>query len=256
MTEIDVRREQPRVTVTIRDPERRNALDAAAASELAGVLRALGADEAIRVIVLTGAGEHFCSGIDLAAGFEGDSVTSELAAGLHAVARALVRAPKPTVARVRGSAVGAGAAIATACDFVYAAETATFAWGFTDIGLAPDTGATYVLPRLVGTRRALDLLATGRRIDATTAAEWGIATEAVPAEEFDAVVDERVTRLAARPTRAVGELKRLVRRNSHRSVEEALRAEARAQDRLVRTDDFAEGVTAFFADREPAFEGS
>jgi 2-(1,2-epoxy-1,2-dihydrophenyl)acetyl-CoA isomerase len=255
MTEIDVTRAEPRATVTIRKPQRRNAIDGAAASDLASVLRTLGADESIRAVVLTGAGDHFCSGIDLTGGFEGDDVPTELATGLHAVARALVRAPKPTVARVRGSAAGAGAAIATACDFVYAEETAAFGWEFTDIGLAPDTGATYVLPRLVGTRRALDLLATGRRIDAATAAEWGIATEAVPADEFDAVVDERVASLAARPTRAVGELKRLVRRNSHRSLEEALRAEARAQDRLVRTDDFAAGVTAFFADRDPAFEG-
>lgn len=255
MTEIDVTRGERRATVTISNPERRNALDTAAAAELADSLRALVADESVRVIVLRGDGDHFCSGIDLAGGFDGAGVAGELETGLHAVARTLLRAPTPTVANVRGCAVGAGAAIATACDFVYAHEAAEFGWGFTDIGLAPDTGATYVLPRLVGVRRALALLTTGRRVDAERAVDLGIATEAVPDAEFESVVDERVAMLASRPTQAVGELKRLVQRNTHRSLEEALRAEARAQERLVRTDDFAEGVTAFFSDREPTFEG-
>jgi 2-(1,2-epoxy-1,2-dihydrophenyl)acetyl-CoA isomerase len=255
MTEIDVDREGPRATVTIRNPERRNAIDTAACEELAGHLRSLAAADDVRVVVLRGAGAHFCSGIDLAGGFDGDGVAAELETGLHAVARALVRAPVPTVAAVRGNAEGAGAAIATACDFVYAEASAEFGWGFTNIGLAPDTGATYVLPRLVGVRRALDLLVTGRRIDAATAAEWGIATETVPDAEFEAIVDERTAMLAARPTAAVGELKRLVYRGTHRSLEETLRGEARAQERLVRTDDFAEGVAAFFADRDPEFTG-
>jgi enoyl-CoA hydratase/carnithine racemase len=104
-------------------------------------------------------------------------------------------------------------------------------------------------------RRALDLLVTGRRVDATTAAEWGIATEAVPDEAFESTVDERTATLAARPTAAVGQLKRLVHRGTHRSLEETLRAEARVQERMVRTDDFTEGIGAFFADREPEFTG-
>jgi len=255
MTTIEVTRDQDYATVTISNPERKNAISAAACQEMAGELRSLATDDDVRCVVVTCAGEDFCSGLDLTEGIAGASVSQELETGLNAIATALLRMAKPTVARVRGACVGAGASIATACDFVYAEAGARFGWGFTDIGLAPDTGATYVLPRLVGVRRALDLLMTGRRVDAAEAVELGIATEAISSEEFEDAVAERVATLASRPTLALGETKRLVQRNTHRSLEEALTAEARAQERMVVSDDFAEGVSAFFEKREPEFEG-
>ncbi|MFB6180078.1 MAG: enoyl-CoA hydratase/isomerase family protein [Halorientalis sp.] len=255
MTAIDVMREDAYATVTISNPERKNAISAEACQTMAAELRELAVDDAIRCVVVAGAGEDFCSGIDLAEGIGGASVSQELETGLNAIATALMRMEKPTVASVTGACVGAGASIATACDFVYAEEGAQFGWGFTDIGLAPDTGATYVLPRLVGVRRALDLLMTGRRIDAERAVDLGIATEAIPAEVFTETVAERVAMLTARPTLALGETKRLVQRNSHRSLEQALRAEARAQERMILTDDFSEGVQAFFQGRDPEFQG-
>jgi 2-(1,2-epoxy-1,2-dihydrophenyl)acetyl-CoA isomerase len=255
MTEITVSHEDDIVTITMSNPERKNALDGAAAEAMAEHLREAAHDRSVRCVLVRGEGDAFCSGIDLAGDLGGSSAAAELEGGLNAIATSLLRMEKPVVAAVSGPAVGAGAAIATACDFVYAAESATFGWGFTDIGLAPDTGATYVLPRLVGVRRAMELLTTGERITADEAVECGIANEAVPDAEFDEFVDERTTELAARPTRAVGAAKRLVLRNTHRSLEEALAAEARTQDRMVETDDFSEGIQAFVEDREPEFTG-
>ncbi len=252
---VDCTRDPPVATITISNPERKNAIDAPAAETMAGHVNDLAHDDSIRCVVVTGDGEAFCSGLDLAGDMGGLSPAGELEIGLNAIVRRLLRMEKPTVARVRGPAVGAGASIATACDFVYADEDAFFQWGFTNIGLAPDTGATYVLPRLVGIRRAMELLAFGDRVGAETAAEDGIVTEALPAEGFDAAVDDRVDRLASRPTLALGETKRLVYRSHDRPLGETLQDEARTQERMVETEDFGEGIAAFAADREPEFEG-
>lgn len=242
-------------TVTISNPDRKNAISLDAAETMAGHVHDLAHDDSVRCVVLQGDGDAFSSGLDLASGLGGSGPTEELERGLNAIVRGLVRMGKPTVASVRGPAVGAGASLATACDFVYAARSAYFSWGFTDIGLAPDTGATWVLPKLVGTRRALELLITGEEITAEEAVALDVATDAVPDGELEAFVDDRVATLASRPTLAVAAAKRLVYRNAHRSLEEALRAEARAQERMVETADFAEGVAAFAEKREPEFEG-
>jgi len=255
MTDIEITRDGAIATVTISNPERHNAIDVDACEVMAEELRDLAYSDSVRAVVIEGEGEAFCSGIDLAEGIGSGGVMGELETGLNAIATGLIRMEKPTVAKVSGPAVGAGASIATACDFVYAAETAEFGWGFTDIGLAPDTGATWVLPRLVGVRRALGLLVTARRVPAPEAVELGIVTEAIPDDEFTGTVAERVATLADRPTRAVAHAKRLVYRNWHRSLEEGLRAEARAQERVAQTEDFSEGVMAFFEDRDPEFEG-
>jgi len=242
-------------TVTIANPARKNAMDAPLSAELADRVHDLAHDDGVRCVVLTGEGDAFCAGLDLAGDMGGGSPAEELEVGFNAVARGLIRMEKPTVAKVRGPAVGAGASIAAACDFVYAAEDAFFEWGFTDIGLAPDTGATYTLPRLVGTRRAIELLVTGERLDAAAAVELDVANETVPDDELDAHVAERAETLAGRPTLAVAAAKRLVYRSGQRSLEETLREEALAQEAMIETEDFMEGVAAFVADREPEFEG-
>ena len=255
MTRIDVSRENGVATVLLSNPDRKNALSSDACESMAESLRELAHDSSVRCVVVEGEGDAFCSGIDLASDIGAGGPSEELEGGLNAIATALMRMEKPTVAKVSGPAVGAGASIATACDFVYAANSAEFGWGFTDIGLAPDTGATYVLPRLVGQRTAMELLTTGRRVDADEAVELDIATEAVPDADLDEFVDERIEMLLSRPTRAVGEAKRLLLRNTHRSLEEALAAETRAQERVVGTDDFAEGIQAFVEGRDPEFTG-
>ena len=242
-------------TVTIANPARKNAMDAPLSAELADRVHDLAHDDGVRCVVVTGEGDAFCAGLDLAGDMGGGSPAGELEVGFNAVARGLIRMEKPTVAKVRGPAVGAGASIAAACDFVYAAEDAYFEWGFTDIGLAPDTGATYTLPRLVGTRRSIELLVTGERLDAAAAVELDVANETVPDDELDAHVAERAETLAGRPTLAVAATKRLVYRSGQRSLEEMLREEALAQEAMIETEDFMEGVAAFVADREPEFEG-
>lgn len=255
MTEITVNRGEAVATVTISNPERMNALSTTACETMANALGEFKHDRSVRCVVLTGEGEAFCSGIDLAGGAGAGGPGQELERGLNPIATHLLGMEKPTVASVSGPAIGAGAAIATACDFVYAAESAEFGWGFTDIGLAPDTGATYVLPRLVGVRRAMELLTTGRRVGAKEAVDLDIATEAIAGEELDDVVEQRVQMLCSRPTRAVGEAKQLLLRNTHRSLERALDAETRAQKRVFETDDFSEGILAFIEKRDPEFTG-
>ncbi|WP_254839627.1 enoyl-CoA hydratase/isomerase family protein [Natronomonas marina] len=252
---VETTRDGAVATVTISNPERKNALDAPASEAMAEEIRDLAYDDGVRCVVLTGEGDAFCAGLDLAGDMGGGSPAAELEVGFGAIATGLIRMEKPTVAKVPGPAVGAGASIAAACDFVYAAEDAFFEWGFTNIGLAPDTGATYTLPRLVGTRKALELLITGDRIDAERAVELGVANEVVAGEDLDAFVADRAETLAGRPTMAVAAAKRLVYRSDHRSLEETLREEALAQEEMIESEDFMEGVAAFMGDREPDFEG-
>jgi len=252
---VELTREDGVATLTISNPERKNAIDAPAAEQMADYVHEVAHDDAVRCVVVTGEGDAFCSGLDLAGDVGGGSPLEELETGLNAIAQGLIRMAKPTVARVPGPAVGAGASMAAACDFVYPVEGTFFEWGFTDIGLAPDTGATFVLPRLVGVRTALELLVTGDRISAEEAVDIGVANRTVPPAEFDDRVDDLARSLADRPTMAVAAAKRLVYRSHHRSLEETLRAEALAQETMVQTDDFAEGVAAFVENRDPEFEG-
>ncbi|WP_255198630.1 enoyl-CoA hydratase/isomerase family protein [Halorarius litoreus] len=252
---VELTRDDEIATITISNPERKNAISLEAAEEMAEHVHDVAHDDGIRCVVVQGDGDAFSSGLDLASGMGTSGPTEELERGLNAIATGLLRMEKPTVAKVRGPAVGAGASIATACDFVYAEESAYFGWGFTDIGLAPDTGATWVLPRLVGTRRALELLITGEKVTAEEAVALDVANDAVPDEDLDGFVEDRVNLLASRPTVAVGTAKKLVYRSSHRSFEEALHAEAQAQERAVETEDFGEGIAAFAEKREPEFQG-
>ncbi|WP_435196768.1 enoyl-CoA hydratase/isomerase family protein [Natronomonas sp. EA1] len=243
------------VTLTISNPDRKNAISVEDSVTLADHIHDVAHDDSVRCVVLTGEGDAFCSGLDLSAGMGSGGPSAELERGLNRIARGLLQMEKPTVAKVHGAAVGAGASLATACDFVYASQDAVFGWGFTNIGLAPDTGATYVLPRLIGVRRAFELLATGEEISAEEAVALNIVNDALPAADLDGFVEERVATLLNRPTKAVAEAKRLVYRNSHRSLEEALQGEARAQEEMITTDDFAEGVAAFAEKRDPEFTG-
>lgn len=252
---VELERDGRIATITISNPARKNAIDAPTAEQMADYVHEVAHDDGIRCVVVTGEGDAFCSGLDLAGDMGGGSPAEELEIGLNAIAQGLIRMEKPTVARVPGPAVGAGASLAAACDFVYPIEGTFFEWGFTNIGLAPDTGATYILPRLIGVRKTLELLITGERISAREAVELGVANETISSEAFDSRVAERVETLAGRPTMAVAAAKRLVYRSHHRSMEETLREEALAQETMVETEDFAEGVAAFVEKRDPEFEG-
>jgi len=246
--------EEPIATVTISNPERRNALGQAGSSELADSLRDLDGHDDVRCVVLQGEGEAFCAGADLAAGDTASPTAGSIDRGFHAVVRTIVRLEAPVIAKVRGPAVGAGASFATACDFVYTDESASIGFVFANIGLTADSGATFILPRLVGVRTAMDLLTSARILDAEEAAELGLTTELVE-DGLDERVHERAVELANGPTRSYSAIRRLLLRSATNSLEEQLEAEAREQEIMFNTDDAMEGMTAFMEDRDPEFEG-
>ena len=246
--------DEPVATVVISNPERRNAVSREDTQELAATIAALDEDDDVRCLVLTGEGDAFCAGLDLTS--VGGSPTAELVdRSFHAAVREIATCGKPVIARVDGPAVGAGAALAIACDLVYATESAELGFSFAKIGLTADTGATWNLPRLVGVQTAFELLATGRMVGAAEAAELGLVAEVAPADELDELVDERATELANGPTRALSSLRRLLLRANSNTFEEHLEREAREQIGMYHTNDVMEGVTAFTEGREPAFEG-
>lgn len=257
MAEITVRRDEaePIATVTIANPERRNAIGTAAATDIAAAFRELDADDEVRCVILTGEGDAFCAGADLAAQESGTPTAESIDRGFHGAVREIMRLSKPVLAKVRGPAVGAGASIATACDFVYAGESARIGFVFTNLGLTADSGATFVLPRVVGVRRAFDLLTSADILDAEDAQAIGLTTAVVPENELDDRVRERAVELAHGPTRAYSALRQLLLRTNGNTLEEQLEAEARAQEAMFQTDDVVEGMSAFMADREPSFEG-
>jgi 2-(1,2-epoxy-1,2-dihydrophenyl)acetyl-CoA isomerase len=243
-------------TVTIDNPSRRNAVSIDDTEALAETLRSLSADEAVRCIVLTGAGDAFCAGLDLAAAAETSPSAALIDQGFHAAVRELMTCSKPIIARVDGPAIGAGAALAVACDLVYAAESATIGFSFARIGLSADTGATFTLPRLVGVQKATELLYTGERLPAEEAESLGLFTDVVPDDELDELIEERAGLLAEGPTKSFAALRRLLVRSNSNTLETQLELEAREQLRMFHTSDVVEGIAAFTEDREPDFSGS
>jgi 2-(1,2-epoxy-1,2-dihydrophenyl)acetyl-CoA isomerase len=240
--------------ITINRPDKRNAIDIPVRLELAKALEAADADSSTRAIVLTGAGPAFCSG--------GDITSMEpMAPGpalervqlAQKVIRAIWTTPKPVVAAVEGSAYGAGAALAAACDRVVAATNVRFATTFTNLGLAGDMGVFFSLPRRVGTARARQMLMMPNPIDAPTALEMGLVDAlAEPGAALDVALTD-AERLAAGPAQAYGAIKSLLSAATALGPLEVLDREAENQARLFGSDDFAEGVEAFRAKRRPEF---
>ncbi|MEU6786071.1 enoyl-CoA hydratase-related protein [Nonomuraea angiospora] len=246
--------------LTLNRPDRRNALDAGLKTALRRALEEVAADDAVRAVVLTGAGTAFCVGQDLAehaaalradAGHAFDTVEQDYAPTV----RLLATMGKPVVAAVNGTCVGAGLALALACDLRVLAEEAVLATAFTAIGLTCDSGLSLTLVRAVGEARAKELVLLGESFGARQAVEWGITGRVVPREEAGAVARELAARLAAGPTAAYAESKRLIAGAWDQDLGAALTAEARAQARLGLTADHAGAVEAFLDKRKPTFEG-
>jgi 2-(1,2-epoxy-1,2-dihydrophenyl)acetyl-CoA isomerase len=216
----------------------------------------------VRVIVLDGAGEHFCGGADIVARNRDrdsrprtGSIQRRLPTQAHRLVPLLLEVQVPVVCKVRGWAAGIGFSLALAADFTIAADDAKFWEPFTQRGFTPDSGATWLLPRRVGVVRARDLLLLGRELSGTEAAEWGAIHAAVPAPQLDATVDELAARLAAGPTVAIGLAKWLLHAGSGVTLDRHLADEAFALELSSRTDDFREGMAAFRERRAPNFEG-
>jgi 2-(1,2-epoxy-1,2-dihydrophenyl)acetyl-CoA isomerase len=240
--------------VTLNRPEVMNALTTPMRAALTAALLRAGAEA--RVIVLTGAGRAFCSGQDLTEGaaFTGD-VGGILRREYEPMLAAISDAPVPVIAAVNGVAAGAGANLALACDVVIAAESAVFIQAFTRIGLAPDAGGTWTLPRQVGLPRAMGAALFAEPVPARQAADWGMIWEAVPDADFAARWRARAAHLAAGPTVAYRAIRTAMREGSANTLAAQLALEARLQAECAATEDFREGLAAFAEKRKPRFTG-
>jgi 2-(1,2-epoxy-1,2-dihydrophenyl)acetyl-CoA isomerase len=243
--------------------EKRNALDDGMVAALIEAIDTAGRDEAVRVVLLTGSGDHFCSGFDIVgrnAGPEGrrprvGSVQRRLPSQAHRLIPVVTSVQTPVVCAVRGWVAGIGLHLAVAADFTVAAEDARFWEPFAERGFTPDSGGTWLLPRRVGEVRARELLLLGRSLDGAEAQAWGLVHRAVPAADLDAETDALVTRLATGPTVSLGLTKWLLHAGAGATLESHLADEAFAMELSSRSDDFREGLTAFKDRRSPRFEG-
>ncbi|GAB3570229.1 2-(1,2-epoxy-1,2-dihydrophenyl)acetyl-CoA isomerase PaaG [Spirosoma luteolum] len=249
--------------ITLNRPQVYHALSPALIQEITTAIEAAGADPAVRVVVLTGAGDRaFCSGADLKAGAAsaaqsgtGLNLGDMLRVGYNPMIRAMRNLPKPIVGRINGVAAGAGCSLALACDVLVCADEAYFSQIFVNIGLMPDAGSTFFLPRLVGPQRAFELCSTGRRVYGPEAAQIGLVGRSVPAAELDAAVDAVVAYYASAPTLAIGTMKKVLNNSLFADLDQQLEQEADNQDHLGRSADAGEGIGAFLMKRSANFLG-
>jgi 2-(1,2-epoxy-1,2-dihydrophenyl)acetyl-CoA isomerase len=253
---IEFKQEGGVARLTLNRPDRLNSFTVEMHEEVADALTRL---EGARVLVLTGAGRGFCAGQDLGDRAVAPGQAVDLGESVekryNPLIRTLTALPFPVMARVNGVAAGAGASIALACDLVVAAKSAKFIQSFASIGLIPDSGGTWVLPRLVGQARALGLALTAEPLPAETAAQWGLIWKAVDDEALDAEVDELAARFAAAPTRGLARIKKMIRESWGHSLDEELDLQRDSMRELGYSDDYREGVAAFMEKRRPNFTG-
>lgn len=246
--------------ITLDRPAVLNSFIRPMARELQAALGLAAGDEAVRAVLLTGAGRGFCAGQDLAEAVPPDGsprppIESIVRESYNPVVRAIRELEKPVVCAVNGVAAGAGANLALACDIVLAAENASFLQAFCKIGLVPDTGGTFFLPRLIGTARATALAMLGEKVSAAEAQAVGMIWRAVPAEALMQEARVLARHLATQPTRGLGLIKRAMNASLGNTLDQQLELEAELQAQAAATADFDEGVSAFMAKRPPAFEG-
>jgi 2-(1,2-epoxy-1,2-dihydrophenyl)acetyl-CoA isomerase len=259
---IDVRRQDGAAWIEFRRPETLNALDTPLKDALLAALREAATDPAVRAVALTGAGRGFCVGQDLkeleAAYREGHAADFATVLETHyaPIVRLLTGMPKPTVAVLNGVAAGAGLSLALACDLRLASSAARFRLAFAGIGLIPDAGSTWNLPRLVGLSRAMEIALLGDWVEADQALQFGLVNRVWPAEELERTAAETVAALAAGPTLALARTKALLRDHLAVDLAEALAGEAKAQAAAGHSSDHLEGVTAFLEKRPPRFQGA
>jgi 2-(1,2-epoxy-1,2-dihydrophenyl)acetyl-CoA isomerase len=246
--------------LTLNRPERLNSFTRQMHAELRAALDTV-EHEGMRALVVTGAGRAFCAGQDLSdlelgTGGSGMSDLGEVIADtFNPLVRRLQTLPLPVIAAVNGTAAGAGANLALACDLALAARSAKFIQAFVKIGLVPDTGGTWALPRRIGMARALGLALTGDAITADQAEAWGMIWRAVDAEALHNEAMLLATRLAAQPTRAIAAIKHAMHTGATQTLDQSLDLEAQLQRELGQSHDYLEGVNAFLEKRSPLFTG-
>ncbi len=245
------------VTITLNRPQVYNALSPGLLQDITAAIQEVAVDDSIRVVVITGAGEKaFCSGADLKEGMGGSkSLGDSLRTNYNPMILAIRTLAKPVICRLNGVAAGAGCSLALACDVVIAAEDAYLSQIFINIGLMPDAGATFFLPRLVGMQRAFEIASTGRRVYAPEAVQMGLIQKAVPSSELDLAVSEVVDYYRHAPTKAIGAMKQVLNQSMFSNLEQMLEAEAQHQDELSRTHDASEGIMSFLQKRKAVYRG-
>ena len=259
---LEVRVDGPLLRIRLARPEKRNAISRAMMQGLVACIENAPDHESIRAIELSGAGDHFCGGADFVATNDPGrprprvgSIHRRTFKEAHRFIHALVNAQMPVVCKVRGWAAGIGCHIACAADFTFAARDARFSEPFALRGFSPDSGGTWLLPRLIGVARAKRLLLLGEEISGEQAAAWGMIHAALDAAELDAAAQALLARLAEMPTASVGFTKYLVHRSLELDFEHALEQEAFALELTSRSLDFKEGLAAFKEKRRPKYEG-
>lgn len=255
-------REGSVLRVTLNRPARRNALSHLMIDELVGALTDAATDDSLRAIHIRGAGDDFCAGADWVAANDpgghrpraGDLVR-RIPHAAHRVIELVATVQLPVVCSVRGWAVGFGCNLALAADFTVAAADAVFWEPFVDRGFSPDSGSTWLLPRLVGLARARRMLLLGEKVSATDAADWGLIHQAVSGPELDDTAEKLVERLASGPTAAIGLAKQALNFGQHATLGQAMTQELFNLELSCRTSDFKEGLEAFRQRRAPGFRG-
>lgn len=240
-------------TLMLNRPGVMNALNTRMRSEITQALNSIG--EHTRCVVITGAGAGFCSGQDLNDAAAAIDIEGTLRREYEPMLQAITECRSPVIAAVNGVAAGAGASLALATDVVIAVESACFSQAFTNIGLIPDAGSTWILPRLVGNARAMGMMLFAEKITAKQAADWGMILQAVPEDEFVQTVRARAKQLSSGPTDAYLSVRRAIRLSGTNDLNSQLEVEAELQGKAGRSADFREGVTAFMQKRMPNFTG-
>ncbi len=242
--------------ITLNRPDSYNAFNEALSQEFMQALKLAAKDPEVRAIVLTGAGKAFCSGQDLKdAHGASRSLGASVEKRYNPMIRLIRETPKPFICRLNGVAAGAGASLALACDYVVASESASLVWAFVNIGLVPDSGSSWFLPRLVGHRKAFELAALGERITANQALELDMVNQVVTPDELDAEVRKVVGKFVAKAPLALGWIKQMMNRSFESTLDQSLELEKYAQEICGRSTDYKEGVAAFVEKRAPRFTG-
>ena len=251
-------------------PEKRNALDDGMVEAMIGAVESGGQDEAVRVIVVSGAGDHFCGGFDIVSRNDpvgrnepternkkprAGSIQRRLPSRAHRLIPLLLTVQTPVVCAARGWAAGIGLHLLLAADVAIVADDARLWEPFSERGFTPDSGGTWLLPRRIGDVRAREMLLLGRAVEGTTAADWGLVHQSVPDDQLEAAAESVVLELANGPTVALGLTKWLVHAGESLTIDEHLRNEAFALELSSRTEDFREGLSAFKEKRPPNFRG-
>jgi 2-(1,2-epoxy-1,2-dihydrophenyl)acetyl-CoA isomerase len=244
--------------ITLNRPDVFNAFNDEQSFELQDALKEVKRDAEVRVIVLTGAGKAFCSGQDLKAiaDSKNRSLSDSLYKRYNPIIKSMREMPKPIICRLNGVAAGAGASLALACDFIIAAENASLIEVFINVGLVPDSGSSYFLPRSVSPAKAFELATMASKVTAAQALEWGMINRVVSADALDTEVNTVAEYYANAPTLAIGMIKKMLNKATYSDLDTMLQYEAYCQEIAGRSGDYREGVAAFNEKRKPEFKGN